>query len=163
MAVINSVAFWVPGTVRIPGDDGKPIEIKFRARFKRLKKSERLALEHCIEANKLSKEVREGLRARLDDANDHATPQMREYMEAVMAATPITDAEFVRATLVDLDMKGADGTPVIYSPLVVAEIEEELDGFEAELVRIYIKARKQANTPQDAEKNSETQSGTTSS
>ena len=163
MAVINSVAFWVPGTFLLPGDDGKPLSIQFRARFNRLKKSERLALEHRIEANRLTKELREGLRARLDDSTEVIPKLQREFMEAVLAAEPISDAEFVRITLADLDLKGSDGQSFIYTPNALAELEEELDGFEGELVRMYIKARKAADNPQDAAKNSETRSGTTSS
>ena len=163
MAVINSVAFWVPGTFLLPGDDGKPLTIHFRARFNRLKKSERLALEHRIEANKLTKELRDGVRARLDDTTETIPQPQREYMEAVLAAKPISDAEFVRATLADLEMKDAEGQPIIYTPNTLAELEEELDGFEGELVRMYSKARRAAENKQDAAKNSETRSGTTSS
>ena len=163
MAVINSVAFWVPGIFRAPGDDGALIEIKFRARFKRLKKSERIAMDQRIEANKLNKEHRDSIRARLDDTTDPVQPKAREFMEGVLAAKPITDAEFVSLMLVDLDMKDANGAPVIYTPQIVADIEEELDGFEAEVVRMYMDARRKATQPQETAKNSETQSGTTSS
>lgn len=163
MAVINSVAFWVPGTFLLPGDDDKPLTIRFRARFNRLKKSERMALEHRIEANKLTKELRQGLRARLDDSTETIPQPQRDFLEAVLAAKPISDAEFVRATLADLDMKDVEGQPIIYTPNTLAELEEELDGFEGELVRMYVKARKAAEDKQGVAKNSETRSGTTSS
>ena len=163
MAVINSIAFWAPGKLYVPGDDGKRIEINFRARYKRLKKSERMALDHRIEANKLTTEMRASLRARLDKKEEVIADDSRKYLEAVLAAKPITDAEFLRTTLVDLDLKDTEGQPIIYTPNAVAELEEELDGFEAALVRIYYRAREAASNPMDAEKNSETQSGTTSS
>lgn len=163
MAVINSVAFWAPGTLYLPGDDGKRIEIKFRARFKRLKKSERTALEHRIEANKMTKEVRALLRQRLDDPAEVIADGVRAFMEATMVAKPITDAEFLAITLVDLDIKDVDGEPIMYTPAAVAQLEEELDGFEAELVRLYVRTTNEGSSAQGAEKNSETRSGTTSS
>ena len=40
--VIAPAAFWVPGELRLPGDDGEPFVLKFRARFNRMKKTERI-------------------------------------------------------------------------------------------------------------------------
>lgn len=40
--VIAPPAFWVSGELRLPGDDGEPFVLNFRARFNRMKKSERI-------------------------------------------------------------------------------------------------------------------------
>ena len=43
MSVIASVAVWAAVTLKLIGDEGRPEVIKFRARYKRLKTSERKA------------------------------------------------------------------------------------------------------------------------
>ena len=163
MAVLFNQFFWVPGFIKVPGDDGNLITVNFRARFKRLKKSEREALDHRIEANKLTPEIRDGMRAGLDDPKSKYSDFLRKQMESVLVASPITDTEFCREVLVDLDMKDSEGKPVIYTPKVVEELDEELDGFEKAVVRAYFRVRQATANQQDVEKNSETQSGTTSS
>lgn len=162
MTVLATVAFWYPGTLALPGDDGKPEIIKFRARYKRLKKSERKALDARIEANKLNKDLRAVFRARLDDKNEEIAPLMRDHLESVLAAKPISDAEFLREVLCDLEFSDRQGERVPYSLNAVTEIDEELDGFEAAVVGAYFNAKRAADNAKDVEKNSETLSGTTS-
>lgn len=43
--VLASVAYWAPVSFILIGDDAQPYEVKFRARFKRLKRSERQEIE----------------------------------------------------------------------------------------------------------------------
>ena len=43
--VLASVAYWAPVIFNLVGDDGKPEVIRFRARFKRLKTSQRKQLD----------------------------------------------------------------------------------------------------------------------
>lgn len=163
MAVLVSPYFWAAAFINVPGDDGKLITIDFRVRFHRLKASVREALEYRIEANKLTNEIRIGTRASLDDPETQYSDYFRKRMEGILAAKPITDAEFCKEVVVDLDIKDTEGNPIIYTPANMEELEEELDGFYRAIVLAYFKVKKAAANKQDVEKNSETQSGTTSS
>jgi len=43
--VLASAAYWAPARYTLVGDDAKPVNVDFRVRFKRLKRSERQDLE----------------------------------------------------------------------------------------------------------------------
>lgn len=158
--VLASVAFWVPFSYTIVGDDAKPETTKGRARFKRLKTSERIALDARLAANGMSAEVRKVLRDRLDDPTNKMTRKVRAQLEANLAAEPIDHDEFLREMLVDLEIKDKRGESIPYSIAKVAEICEDWDGFDAALVASYFDARREALDPKAVEKNSGEPSGT---
>lgn len=54
--VLASVAYWAPVTLNLVGDDGKPEVVPFRARFKRLKTSERKQLDQELMGKTLTDE-----------------------------------------------------------------------------------------------------------
>lgn len=54
--VLASVAYWAPVTLNLSGDDGKPEVVAFRARFKRLKTSERKQLGEDLNSKVLTDE-----------------------------------------------------------------------------------------------------------
>lgn len=153
--VLASVAFWFPFTYRLIGDDGKPEEVKGRARFKRLKKSERQALDRRIYANSLTPEIRKTLREQLAAQDCPFNKRERAEVEAGLAAETLTDAELLTELLVDWELKDRQGTPILYSPAAVAEACEEWDGLESDIVRGYNAARAAAFDPKAVEKNSE--------
>lgn len=158
--VLASVAFWAPFTYTIVGDDAQPEIVKGRARFKRLKNSERRQLDARLAANGLDPEVRKALRARLDDPANKLTPKARTTMEANLAADPIDDDEFLRLMLQDLEVKDQRGQPVIYTPASLEQLCEDWDGLDAALVASYFAARREALETKAVEKNSEEPSGT---
>ena len=84
--VLASVAFWAPVTYRLLGDDGQPEEIKGRARYKRLKTSERRALDRRLRANRLTPDLRVAIRKQLDDQDSVFTARERDEIEADLAA-----------------------------------------------------------------------------
>ena len=75
-----------------------------------------------------------------------------------MTAEPITDEQFLEATLVDWDFKDKTGQAIMNAPAAVRELCEDWDGFEAALVRGYTDAQQALLKPQELEKNSEGQS-----
>lgn len=158
--VLASVAFWAPITYRLIGDDGKPEVVEGRARYKRLKTSERRALDRRLRAGRLTPDVRAGIRAKLDDGASTYTARERAEVEADLAADPITDEEFVAQVLVDWELYDKTGAPIHYTPAALAALCEDWDGFEAALVRGYFDAQAAALNPQETEKNSEAPSGT---
>lgn len=139
--VLASVAFWAHCELMLPGDDGKPEVVKYRARFKRLKRTERVELERRMHASRI--------------AFDAA---LRGEEAPASGAQPITDAQVLTLVLVDLDLKDKTGTRVMYTPTAVAELSEEWDGFEAATVMGYFNALKLQASPQEAAKNSAPQS-----
>jgi len=161
MAVIlPSVAFWTSVTFARVGDDGKPEVLKFRARFKRLKKSERLALDHRIAVSGLLPDVRKMLQEKIDNPETEAGT--RDFLRARLAAQPTNDAEVLNEVLADWDLKDHEGGFVAYTPATRAELEEDLDGLEGCLVKAYLEATGKPVSVEDVEKNSEAQSATTS-
>lgn len=54
--VLASIAYWAPVTLNLVGDDGKPEVVPFRARFKRLKTSERKQLDQELMGKTLTDE-----------------------------------------------------------------------------------------------------------
>ncbi|MBX9831977.1 MAG: hypothetical protein K2X78_02910 [Burkholderiaceae bacterium] len=52
--VLASVAFWANAQLALAGDLGAPEIVKFKARFKRLKTSERKQLDADLEAQKIN-------------------------------------------------------------------------------------------------------------
>lgn len=84
--VLASVAFWAPVTYRLIGDNGQPEIIEGRARYQRLKTSERRLLDRRIRANRLTPDVRAGIRAQLDAPDCNFTARERAEVEADLAA-----------------------------------------------------------------------------
>ncbi|HRP19406.1 MAG TPA: hypothetical protein PK925_02155 [Alicycliphilus sp.] len=158
--VLASVAFWAPVTYRLIGDDGKPEIVQGRARYKRLKTSERRALDRRLRANHLTPDVRAGIRAQLDAPDSKFTARERREIEADLAAEPINDEQFLQALLVDWEFKDKTGTVITYTPAMCAQLCEEWDGFEAALARGYMDAQKSLNDTREQEKNSDAPSGT---
>ena len=158
--ILASVAFWTAVTFARVGDDGQPEVLKFRARYKRLKKSERVALDNSVAAWGLTAEIREAIQKQIDNPATHAS--QREQLQARLAAKAMTDAELLNDLLVDWELKDHQGQIVAYTPATRAEQEELLDGFEGSLVKAYFDAINKPLTAEDVEKNSEAQSVTTS-
>lgn len=158
--ILTSVAFWVPVTFARVGDDGQPEVLKFRARFKRLKKSERIALDHRIAASGLLAEVRKMLQEKVN--SPETVEGTRDFLRARLAAKPTNDAEVLNEVLADWDLKDHEGGFVAYTPSTRAQLEEDLDGLEGCLVKAYLEATGKPVTAEDVEKNSAAQSDTTS-
>ena len=152
--VLASVAFWAPVTNRLLGDDGQPETVQGRARYKRLKTSERRALDRRLRANRLTPDLRVVIRKQLDDQDSVFTARERTEIEADLAAEPISDEQFLAATLVDWDFKDKTGQAILYAPATVRELCEDWDGFEAALVRGYMDAQAALLDPKAVEKNS---------
>ncbi len=134
--VLASVAFWAPVVLALPGDDGKPETVDFRARYKRLKKSERVELDACLMASRVHHEA--GLRGQEVPAG---------------LAEPITDREVLQMVLVDWDLKDKQGQAVPYTSQMLDELGEDWDGFEAALVVGYFAARQRQADPEARAKN----------
>jgi hypothetical protein len=159
--VLASVAFWAPVTFSLPGDDGQLEVIKGRARYKRLKTSERKALDRRIRAARRTPDIRKAMEQRLAESADHYTEAERKEIRADLDAEPITDTEFLAEVLVDWDFRDKVGTPIPpYSPAQRAELCEDWDGFEAALVRGHMDAQEKAANHKELEKNSEGHPGT---
>ena len=75
----------------------------------------------------------------------------RTEIEADLAAEPISDEQFLAATLVDWDFKDKTGQVISYTPAAVRELCEDWDGFEAALVRGYTDAQQALLKPQELE------------
>lgn len=156
--VLASIAFWAPVTLVYPGDEGEPAELKFRARYRRLPRSEREALDMRSIANTITPEARKVLQERASDPKTHA--KEKTLMEAQLAAETITDAEYLDIVLVDWDLKDKDGTPIPFTPANRAEQAEALDGLESALLWGYVNARRTAEQAGNAAKNYGKPSGT---
>lgn len=159
--VLASVAFWAPVTINLPGDNGQLETLHFKGRFRRLKSSERKDLERRVRAFSMTPDKRQLLRKALDESLLPMTPREREEIEADLAAEPITDADVLKLVLGDWEVKTRKGESVPYSLSTLAELSEELDGFEAGFVRAYFAARRAAENPEEQEKNSAPQSAAT--
>ncbi len=156
--VLASIAFWAPVVLMLPGDDDKAVEIKFRARYKRLPKSEREALDMRSIANNITPEARKVLEDRANDPK--ARSKDKANLLAQLAAEPITDEEYLDVVLVDWDLKDKDGEPIHFTPASRAEQVEALDGLEAALIWGYVNARRAATDAGAVAKNSGKPSGT---
>ncbi|WOI46969.1 hypothetical protein [Acidovorax sp. BLS4] len=55
--VLASAAYWAPARYTLVGDDAKPCHVDFRVRFKRLKRSERQALEDQLTKKEIDDKV----------------------------------------------------------------------------------------------------------
>lgn len=156
--ILSAVGFWAPITFARVGDDHKPEIVKFRARFKHLKKSERRALDRRLNVRALTAPVREELQARIDQGV--VTGSEKEELQLLLSAVPITDAELLNDLLVDWDLKDREGGFIPYTLAVREEQEEALDGLEAAIVTGYFEARREAVSPEAIAKNSEAPSAT---
>ena len=163
MAVIlASCAFWAPVKFVVPGDDGKPEILKFRARYKRLTRSERQELERRVAANSLTPDVRKGARERLDNPENKYTAKDRQEIELRIQAEPIDDEEFLKEVLVDWDLTDKKGEKVMFSPATLAELTDAWDGFEVALVGAFYEGTANATSKEAIEKNSAEPSAITS-
>ena len=152
MAVILATAgFWAPCTYAVPGDDLKPLEIKFRARWKRMTRPERKELDRRLQAARTVRQIDSGIPTSLSAAE---VEQQRQLA--------ISDEQFLNELLIDWDLKDARGNPVPYSPTARNETCDQNDGLEPALVSSYFMALQALNTPKATEKNSDMLSGTTS-
>ena len=158
--LLASVAFWAPVTLALVGDDHQAEVIKFRARFKRLKKSERKALDMRVDAGRLTEATRKECQERI--ADPMTLPADRVDLQAQLLAKPISDVEFLNEVLVDWDWKDRNGAVIHYSLAERADLEEELDGLELALIKAYFCARREAMAPEAIAKNSAPQPATTS-
>lgn len=141
--VLASVAFWAPCVLTLPGDDGRLEVVNYRARYKRLKRTERVELERRMHASRIVFEA-----------------ALRGEEAPASGVQPMTDAQVLTMVLVDLDLKDKTGKQVMYTESAIAELSEEWDGFEAATVMGYFNALKLQADPQANAKNSEPQSAT---
>lgn len=158
--ILASIGFWTAVTFARVGDDGKPEVLKFRARFKRIKKSERVALDHRVAALGLTAEVRQSIQKMIDDPATDS--HQRKFWTDRLAAKTMTDAELLNNVMIDWDLHDHIGAFVPYTAATRMELEEDLDGLEGCLVKTYFDAINQSVTAKEVEKNSEAQSATTS-
>lgn len=156
--VLAAVGFWAPVVYARPGDDHKPEILKFRARFRYLKKTERRTLDHRIIALRLTADIREAMQTQI--ADPLTADFVREDLKLQLQAKPIPDTELLDAILVDWDLHDREGEFIPYSKAARLTQEEELDGLEAAIVRAYSKAQQASLDPAVVEKNSGELSGT---
>ncbi|MBU1352095.1 MAG: hypothetical protein KKB95_09405 [Gammaproteobacteria bacterium] len=123
--VLASVAFWAAAKLILVGDLGKPINVDFKVRFRRLKTSE------------------------------------RKQLEAELAEKKITDKQFLDRLALDWELKDLQGSNVVYSEQVRAEMVEDWDGLEASMVTAYFDNGRKARQAAEVAKNSEEPSATT--
>lgn len=162
MAVIlASCAFWAPVKFVITGDDAKPEVISFRARFKRLSRKERKALEQRVSANSMTPEVRKIITEHLSNPEHKHTAKDRQEIQQRIDADPIDDDEFLKEVLVDWDLKDKQGKAVVFSLAELDQLADEWDGIEPALVNAYFDARRAATSPEAVQKNSDEPSATT--
>lgn len=160
MSIILSVGFWATITHACPGDDFTPVLLNLRVRYRRLKKTERLDMDRRLSAGVLTAETRKMLQARIDAPD---TPEkVRAELRLKLEAKPMDDEEFLNLMILDWDLKGHDGKPIIYTPKERAEQEEKWDGLEEAMAAGYFKALKESVTPEAIAKNSAAQSATSS-
>ena len=100
--VLASAAFWAPVSYKLVGDDGEPSIVSFRARYKRLKTTERKELDRRLAAGRMDERARERLKAQLQLS--HLTADDREEIKAQLEATPADDKDFLDAVLVDWEL-----------------------------------------------------------
>ena len=156
--LLASVAFWAPVTYRLLGDDGQPEEIKGRARYKRLKTTERKELDRRLAAGRMDERARERLKAQLQLS--HLTADDREEIQAQLAAVPANDKDFLDAVLVDWELTDLTRNRIPYTLATRAEVVEEWDGIEGALVTAYFDAGRKARQATEIAKNSEAPSAT---
>ena len=153
--VLASVAFWAPVVFSLAGDDGVVEQVKFRARYKRLSKTERHALDLRLMAAARPETMTEAMRKRMEDP---ATKEKeRKDLKAKLDAEPATDQDYLDALLVDWELKGKDGERIDYTPTIRAELIDAWDGLEEALVLGHVNAM---HATREAVKNSGAPSAT---
>ena len=153
--VLASVAFWAPVVLSLAGDDGVVEQVKFRARYKRLSKTERRALDLRLMASNLTQSMREAMQKRMDDPSTRE--KERKELKAQLDAEPATDQDYLDELLVDWDLKGKDGERIDYTPTIRAELIDAWDGLEEALVLGHVNAM---HATREAVKNSGAPSAT---
>lgn len=123
--VLASIAFWANAKLILVGDLGKPINVDFKVRFRRLKTTE------------------------------------RKQLEAELADKKLTDKEFLDRLALDWELKDLQGSNVVYSEQVRAEMVEDWDGLEAAMVTAYFDNGRKVRQAAEVAKNSEEPSATT--
>ena len=156
--VLASAAFWAPVSYKLVGDDGEPSIVSFRARYKRLKTTERKELDRRLAAGRMDERARERLKAQLQLS--HLTADDREEIKAQLEATPADDKDFLDAVLVDWELTDLTRNRIPYTLATRAEVVEEWDGIEAALVTAYFDAGRKARQATEIAKNSEAPSAT---
>jgi hypothetical protein len=156
--VLASAAFWAPVTYKLVGDDGEPTIVNFRARYKRLKTTERKELDRRLAAGRMDERGRERLKAQLQLS--HLTADDREEIKAQLDSAPANDKDFLDAVLVDWELTDLTRNRIPYTLATREEVVEEWDGIEAALVTAYFDAGRKARQATEIAKNSEAPSAT---
>ena len=156
--VLASAAFWATVNYKLVGDEGEPACVNFRARFKRLKTTERKDLDRRLAAGRMDERGRERLKAQLQLS--HLTADDREEIEAQLKADPANDKDFLDAVLVDWELTDLTHNRIPYTPANREEVVEEWDGIEAALVTAYFDAGRKARQAAEIAKNSAAPSAT---
>lgn len=136
--VLAPVAFWALGLHRVPADDGKQFEIKFRARFTRLTVTQRREVDQRL--------IKAVLVARGELVPEH-----------LQAVEPLTDKAFLDLVLCDWEIADMQGAKVPYTEQNRIELFDAYEGLEG----AFVKAYQDATAPKEAEKNSAAPSATT--
>lgn len=156
--VLASAAFWATVNYKLVGDEGEPACVNFRARFKRLKTTERKDLDRRLAAGRMDERGRERLKAQLQLS--HLTEEDRYEIQAQLDAVPANDKDFLDALLVDWDLTDLTHNRIPYTPANREEVVEEWDGIEAALVTAYFDAGRKARQAAEIAKNSAAPSAT---
>lgn len=145
-------SFWSPVEYVVVGDDHQKLTIKFRACWKRMKRSERQEMDIRLSQARVLRQIESGALA---------APATKEEAEKIRTAA-ITDQQFVAALLVDWSVHDESGHPVPCTPEALEHVCDENDGLESALVMSYFSATNALFARETSEKNSEGQSGTSS-
>lgn len=144
--------FLHPVIYDIPGDHGERLEIKFHARFRRLKKSQRELLAKRLHRSWLAGQLR-----------NTTSPEIRALLEQHVAELGediqvITDLQICQLVLDGWQLHGLDGQPVPFDDASLEALAEDWEGIEGAIAKAYV----EATAPRAAEKNSGKPSPTTS-
>lgn len=151
MSVICATAgFWAPCTYKYVGDDLQLVTKNFRVRWKRLKKSERKAMD-----------ARLGARAVLQRLLSGVPTSLSEDDIAALREKAITEEQFLAEMVLDWELTDARNQPLVFSAQELSETAEQNDGIDVQMFNSYFDAMAQIANPKAIEKNSDAPSDTT--
>lgn len=151
MSVICATAgFWAPCTYQYVGDDLQLITKPFRVRWKRLKKTERKAMD-----------ARLGARMALLRLQSGVPTSLTEDDIAALREKAITEEQFLLEMVLDWELTDARNQPLAYSEKELSETAEQNDGIDVQMFNSYFEAMAEMANPKALAKNSGAPSDTT--
>ena len=151
MSVICATdGFWAPCTYKYAGDDLQLVTKNFRVRWKRLKKSERKAMDARLTARMALLRLQSGV-----------PTAMPEEEIAALREKAITEEQFLSEMVLDWELTDARNQPLAFSEQELLETAEQNDGIEAQMFNSYFEAMAALANPKAVEKNSDAPSDTT--